>query len=376
MNALEKLLRELIAERGPLSFAEYMELALYHPDFGYYSRPEPQTGFGGHFVTSPEMGPEFGALWAAALEDLWRSCGSPRSFDVVEVGPGEGGLAAGILKAAKGNFAEALVVHLVERSAARTRRQKRSLQDGRLRWHDSLERVPPGVSCVVANEVLDNLPVHVVEKSDGRLLELFVDADDRGLVERHLPLRDPDVLERAEAFDIPEGARVEIAVASEEFARACAGLVARGAVIFIDYGLGPEERTSRPRGTLVSYSAGGSDDLVLNRPGERDITAHADWGAVTASLVAAKMEVAGPVLQRDVLRSLGVAGLDEALKKEHAEALTSGRGGEAVRALARRQVLGALTDPGGLGGLQVLAGVRGVKVPQWLGRGGRRVLLQ
>jgi SAM-dependent MidA family methyltransferase len=372
LNPLEKLIRELIAERGPLSFSDYMELALYHPDLGYYSRPEPQTGFGGHFVTSAELGPEFGALWATALEDLWSACDSPSSFDVVEVGPGEGGLAAGILRAATGDFAEALRLHLVERSSIRAQRQKAALPDERVTWHDSVEGVPGETACVIANEVLDNLPVHVVERSDGLLFEVFVDAGPDGLEEKLLPLKDAALLERAGELDVSEGGRSEIALASEVFTTTCAGLVARGAVFFIDYGLSPEERPSRPRGTLVSYSPGGSDDLVLARPGERDITAHADWGVVAASLASSGLQVVGPVRQRDVLRALGAGALHEKLKEDHVSALSSGRGSDAVKALARRQVLGTLTDPGGLGGLQVLAGFKGVGIPRWLDEAAER----
>ncbi|MDQ3955597.1 MAG: SAM-dependent methyltransferase [Actinomycetota bacterium] len=366
MNPLEGLLRELIDARGPLTFAEYMELALYHPDHGYYSRPDPQTGFGGHFVTSAELGPEFGALWAGALEDLWTACGSPSPFHVVEVGPGEGGLAAGLLAAARGDFADALHLHLVERSPARTKRQRTALGDVRVVWHDSLERVPPGVACVVANEVLDNLPVHVVERAGDDVLEICVDAGNTGLEERLLPPRDHGVLERARRLDLPDGTRAEIGTAAEEFVKACADLVTRGAMFFIDYGLSPEERASRPRGTVVAYSPGSADALVLRQPGERDITAHADWAAVETSLRKAATEVVGPVRQRSFLRALGIGDLDDALKQDHDSALAAGHGVDALRALARRQVLGALMDPGGLGGLQLVAGFKGVGIPKWL----------
>jgi SAM-dependent MidA family methyltransferase len=99
MTIAHKLLVDRIRNEGAVTFADYMALALYHPEHGYYRQPQAHVGWNGHFLTSPEIDPAFGELWARAFEQVWRECGSPESFDVVEPGPGEAGFAAAVLSA-------------------------------------------------------------------------------------------------------------------------------------------------------------------------------------------------------------------------------------------------------------------------------------
>jgi SAM-dependent MidA family methyltransferase len=161
---------------------------------------------------------------------------------------------------------------------------------------------------------------------------------------------------------------MEVPLAAESLARRAGSLLARGAVVLVDYGASAAELAARPTGSLVAYSAAGVDEDVLERPGEKDLTSHANWTSLAVALASAGLTVAGPRSQRDVLLDLGARALADDLKKSHADALAGGRGAEAVRALSRRQALGALTDPGGLGGLEVIAGLAGVAAPAWLGR--------
>jgi len=360
---LEAFLVERIRDRGPLPFAAYMQLVLYHPTHGYYRR-HARTGRGGHFMTSPELDPSFGALWARGFERVWHALGRPGEFHVIEVGPGEGGLAGAALASAGGAFGDALRFDLVERSPSSRERQRDLLAgDPRVSWHAALAEVPHVIAgCLFANEVLDNLPVHLAEIRDGTLVELCVSEVRGRLTIVQLPPSSGEL----EAFigraglPVREGHRYEITLAAESLVSHAARALERGALVFVDYGLESDAYASRPLGTLLAYSPEGADDDVLSRPGQRDVTAHANWTAVRGALERERFEVTGPIPQRVLLRELGADELDERLKTRHADALGRGEGSRAVRALSGRQALGALLDPGGLGGLEVLVGVRGV----------------
>lgn len=365
MTELEEILHARISRDGPLPFGAFMQLALYHPRFGYYSRPAPpRTGWRGHFLTSPELDPAYGELWARAFEKVWAASGSPGSFEVVEVGPGEAAFARAVLSSVDGAFASALRYRLVERVQAVEERQRERLSQFDVAWSASITEVPHAAFGVVfANEVLDNLPVHVVERRDGRILEVCVDSSGGRLVETLRPPAGPELedwLARAGA-EVPEGHRFEVAMASESFVRRCAAAIGTGALFLVDYGAESSELAERPRGTLVAYGAGGPGEDVLARAGEQDVTAHANWTIVRAVCSELGWAVAGPLQQRDVLLDLGARDLDAGLRLAHSEAAAGGRGAEAVRALSRRGALGALLDPGGLGGLGVMIATRGIE---------------
>ncbi|HEX2296508.1 MAG TPA: SAM-dependent methyltransferase [Actinomycetota bacterium] len=364
MNALERALHDRIARDGPLPFGAFMQLALYHPRWGYYSRSgPPRTGWKGHFVTSPELDPAYGSLWATAFEKVWAAAGLPEAFDVVEVGPGEGGFAGSVLSSVAAPFRHALAYRLVERSPEVEERQRTALARFPVSWSASLGEVPPAPCGVVfANEVLDNLPVHLVERRGDSLLEVCVGSSGDRLVETLRPPAGPELedwLARAGAV-VPDGHRFEVAMAAESFVRRCAGAVETGAVVLVDYGAESAELAERPRGTLVAYGEGGPTEDVLARPGEQDVTAHANWTVVRKTFRSLGWRVTGPLPQRDVLLGLGGRALDAGLREEHAAALAEGRGRDAVRALSRRSALGALLDPGGLGGLGVMIATNGI----------------
>ena len=357
MNELERLLHDRIARDGPLPFGAFMQLALYHPRYGYYASGLRRSGWRGHFLTSPELSPAYGSLWARAFEKVWRACGSPESFAVVEVGPGEGGFAHALLSSLEGPFSGAVRYRLVERVPEVVERQAERLESFDVAWSASITEVPgSSFGVVFANEVLDNLPVHLVERRDGELMEVCVESAGGRLVETLRPPAGDELeswLARARA-EVPDGHRFEVAIAAESFVRRCAGAVEAGALVFVDYGDQSAELAERPRGTLVAYGGGGPSDDVLARPGEQDVTAHANWTIVRETCRELGWDPAGPLPQRDVLSKLGAGALDAELRESHGNALAEGRGADAVRALSRRSALGALVDPGGLGGLGVM----------------------
>ncbi|MGH2828233.1 MAG: SAM-dependent methyltransferase [Actinomycetota bacterium] len=365
MTELEALLLERLESSGPVTFAAFQETALYHPELGYYSQDAERSGWGGHFLTSAELDPAFGALWAAAFRRTWESLGNTAEFEIVEIGPGEGGFARAVLDAVSGDFADALSYRLVERLPKLVERQMARLSAfDNVVWSSSIEEVA-GIEagCIFANEVLDNLPVHLVEQRDGALVELFVAAESRELVLRPGPVSDPALLDlvTGATLHLEDGHHVEVGPAAVDFTRAAARAIRRGTVVLVDYGVTWAELGRRPPGgTLLSYSSAGTDEDLLDRPGEKDITSHANWDLVRGALEAEGCSLAGPTPQARVLRELGLGELEDSYAASHRELAAAGRGAEAIRALSRHQALGALADPHGLGGLQVLRGSKGI----------------
>lgn len=360
---MDPLLRQLIARieaEGPIPFAAYMDVALYDSQHGYYALGETRTGRRGDYMTSPELDPAFAALWLQGLEAIWSACGRPDDFCVVELGPGEGTFASALLDCAEGDLAAALRVTLVDPAPEPPSRRNDLLRRDGVRWCSRpAELEPLGAGCVFANEVLDNQPVHVLRRRSEAIEELHVDARNGALVETWLLCSDESLLNRA--GDLPAGARREISPAAEALVTESLRVVRRGACVFVDYGYRQGFADS-----LVAYSSRGVDVPRLDRPGREDITAHVDWQAVARAARAGGAVPCRVSSQRDVLRALGAAAQDDALKKEHGEALGAGNGARAVRALSRRQSLRALLDPSGLGGLDVFVALKGIDEPWFL----------
>jgi SAM-dependent MidA family methyltransferase len=365
VTELERILIERIGRDGPMPFAAFMQLALYHPSHGYYSAG-PRTGWKGDFITSPELDPAYGALWARAFEKVWRAAGRPEGFTIVEVGPGEGGFTAAVLDAIDPGLRASLRYMLVERNPNAQARQRERLHDAaEVVWVPSivdLSTVPAGA--VFANEVLDNAPVHVVEVRDGDLTEVCVTLRDEGLGEELLPPSNPELASFVQrtGVDLVEGARYEVGLGGVSMARRLAAAIDRGAVFFVDYGDTAEGLSQRYGGTLVTYGASGPSAELLTEPGERDITSHANWTAIEQALHEAGMEVRGPIAQAGVLRALGLGAIDDQLRGAHMTALRNKEGVQAVATLSRRQAIRALIDPAGLGGLDVVTGTRGIEL--------------
>lgn len=352
-----------------MPFAAYMQAALYHPQLGYYASGSQRTGWEGDFVTSAELDPAFGELWAEAFEQVWQACGAPASFRVVEIGPGEGGFAQAVLEAATGGFADALSYELVERSPEAEARQRDRLETfERVSWSRSVTEVQPHpAGCVFANEVIDNLPVHLVAMEGGRLREICVELSSGALAEVWLDPTSPELeafLARCEVT-LPEGHLFEIQLAAESLVARATSMHAIGATILVDYGDTAAGLAERPRGSLLCYSSAGVDEQPLEDPGRKDITVHANWTAIVRSLERNGDVAAGPLSQRDVLKKLGLDRLLERLRSAHDAALQEGDGAAALRALSRRQAVAALADPGGLGGFEVVVGTRRIALPDF-----------
>ena len=357
-DALRTLIARRIRDRGPLTVAAFMEMALYHPELGYYARAPRRTGRAGDFYTSVDVGPQFGALLAAQIDEMRRvlaDAGASR-FDLVEVGAGNGQLARDVLDAAASTHPAlyaATRLTLVETSPAARAAHPETLGPHRDRLHASTAALPDRVSgVIVANELLDALPTHAVAMTADGLQEVYVDADGGRFFERAGPPSSPAL---GRYFDrlgsTPEpGWRGEVNLAAVDWMRNASRSLTRGFLVLIDYGHSARELYAghHASGTLTTFqrhlvdAAGADPDrrdgpAWLADPGERDITSHVDFTSIELAARDEGLEVLGFVDQTRFLLGLG------ALDDPAAAADTAG-------ALRRRLALKTLLAPGGLGG--------------------------
>ena len=342
-TVIVRLLRERIRANGPITFAEWMQTALYHPRHGYYRRDRPTVGPGGDFLTSPEVHPIFGAAVACAVADAWEHLGCPDPFRVVEVGPGTGALAESVLRQLDGPPASAASLRLVEQNRFAAARQRDRLEAfGRAEWADDLGRIAPGSAhLIIANELLDALPVHRLIYGEG-WLELRVDWDcDRGFHDAPSALSDPSLAAPLRGVRAVPGQIAEVSPARAEMIGALADLLDAGRMLLFDYGY-PRAGLYAQRhrgGTLATARRHVPGDDPCAHPGEQDLTAHIDLDQVREAALAAGLTPLPVLAQADWLGRLAPRIL-------------------AKGDLAARRALEQLRDPDGLGRIAVMGFTR------------------
>jgi SAM-dependent MidA family methyltransferase len=339
-----------------------MRLALYHPEGGYYATRVP--GSGGDYGTSPSLTPWFGRLVARELNGMWEAMGRPDRFTVVEVGAGRADLAAGVLACAGelGGLGTSLRWRFVEHFEEISQLQRRRL--GALaasaEWSQQLALDPhdrAGCGCVLAHEVLDNFPVHVLEVTEsGDLCEVYVASERGRLVERLGPLSDPALVTAAHAAAsrLPPGHRLEVSVDIEGWVGEAAAAVAGGYLLIVDYGdVEPDLWLRNPRGTIVTYGPDGFGEDPLADPGLRDVTAEVNFSAVERAARRHGFEPQLYCSQRDWLASLGHGELAEGLERAADRATAEGRHTEAMALEADLSELRSLVGRLGYGDIMV-----------------------
>jgi SAM-dependent MidA family methyltransferase len=359
---------DVIRERGPVTVAAFMDLALYHPELGYYARAAQRSGRAGDFFTSVDVGPLFGELLEIQLAEMFGILGSAASahaavaFDLVEAGAGNGRLSADILRAARERdraFYESIRLHLVEASDHARAAQRSTLGDVGERLLSSGPTLPTSFDGVlVANELLDALPVHQVVMGEEGPREIYVGAAGATLRTFEAPPSTPALGEYLTRLgvELQPGWRVEINLRAVEWIRDAARRLRRGFIILIDYGHEARELYSptHAAGTLTTFSGHrsmGSESSAatpawLQSPGEQDITAHVDFTSVCTAAEEEGLQILGFLDQTYFL--LGLIGDDRSAK-----------------ALANRAgALKTLVMPGGLGSThKVLIFGKGVGTP-------------
>lgn len=398
-QALCKAIANLIqtSPQRRITFAEYMDMVLYHPETGYYSTKALKLGKEGDFFTSVHLGADFGELLAVQFFQMWEILEQPAPFSLVEMGAGQGLLALDVLKYIKQqypDFFNALDYVIVEKSSVLREEQQQQLQEFSVRWLN-LEEIPTHsvTGCFFSNELVDALPVHQFVLEEGRLQEIYVTTQEdegekeRGRKGRREGGRDilpdsqtrripdsqtaalsfvevadtPSTTKLEEYFELveinlssyPDGYRSEVNLAALDWLSLVADRLQRGYVLTIDYGY-PASRYYNPmrsQGTLQCYyNHQRHNDPYINI-GQQDITSHVDFTTLERWGERCGLDKVGFTKQALFLMALGLGERIAALS--YTEQAVS-------QLLHRRDVLHQLLDPLGIGGFGVLVQAKGL----------------
>lgn len=282
MPSLPQILREKLAATpaGRLPFAQVMELALYHPEHGYYGAGPRKIGRQGDFFTSVSVGPLFGKLLAMrALQD-WQAFGEPADFTIIEQGAHDGQLAEDVLSA----LGDRPIRYLIVEPNPKYRTVQAERLGDRVQWVESLAQLQSGPKhgFFLCNELPDAFPVHLVRWNGERWEELFVEADGTEAL-RFIPGESScaELIEEMKHLphDLETGHTLEINLAMLAWMRALSLAAFRGTIFIADYGLDAEEfhDSSRAAGTIRRYHQHKMDGHVLEDLGECDLTTHINF---------------------------------------------------------------------------------------------------
>src|SRR5438094_142220 len=286
---LARLANEIEAH-GWISFARYMQLVLHEPGLGYYAAGRAKFGRAGDFVTAPELGKLFGRTLARQL----RQIGGP----VLEIGAGSGALAEALL-------GESPREYLILETSAELRERQRARLGNRVQF---IDRLPPRLAgAVIANEVVDAMPVHAVAWTGRGIMERGVSLRDGKLVWAEKPASG-ELLEEARAIKVPTPYQSEINLAARAWMRTLGERLAEGAIFVIDYGFPRHEyyHPQRATGTLMCHYRHQAHGDPFLHPGEQDVTAHVDFSALADAARAARLEVLGYATQAQFLVNCGI----------------------------------------------------------------------
>ena len=301
-------LRAAIAAKGGwMSFAHYMELALYAPGLGYYSAGARKLGAAGDFITAPELSPLFGHTLARQVSEVLNE----GLEEILEVGAGSGALAAAVLEELERLDALPARYLILELSADLRERSRDTLAARvphlleRVAW---LNQLPPSFSGIVlGNEVLDAMPVHLLHQHAGRLDELGIEFANGAF--RFAPrAAQPALRQAALGMSLPDDYRTEIGLAAQAFMRSLGACLEKGVALFIDYGFPAHEfyHPQRREGTLMCHYRHRAHADPFFLPGLQDITAHVNFSAIAAAAAEGELQLAGYTTQAQFLINCGI----------------------------------------------------------------------
>ena len=312
-DRLSETIRKAIESAGGwIGFARYMELALYAPALGYYVAGAAKLGSDGDFVTAPELSPLFGRTLARQVAEILEQTRG----DMLELGAGSGKMAADVLGELQNIDRLPRRYLILETSPQLVQRQERTLQrrqpvlQDRVEWINDLPANFDGV--VVANEVLDALPAHLVAWRQDGLYERGVSWKD-GFVWSERPLRPGTLHSAAEAIGAEADYVSEIALVAPALVRSLSAMLHKGALLLIDYGFGRREyyHPQRAQGTLMCHYRHRAHGDPFFLPGMQDLTAHVDFTAVAEAGIDAGMNILGYTTQAQFLVNCGITQLLE-----------------------------------------------------------------
>ena len=304
MTGVPQLIEVIRAEMGadgPMTFARFMELALYHPEHGYYASGRAKIGRGGDYFTNVSVGPMFGRLLAAQFAEMWEKLGCPADFTIVEQGANDGVFARDVLEYARDcrpEFFQKLRYAIVEPHPRLLEMQQRSLSDyaSKISWSSSIDIVDSFTGVHFSNELFDALPVRLLVSDGAAWLERCVALSGDSFVFSDAAIFDRALQMAVKEYPIaPAGFTTEIALDSVTTVQAISARLAHGYVVVMDYGLSRTDRLAahRSSGTLQIRATHQQLDSPFVYIGETDITAHVDWTTLAEGAQSAGLEVAG-----------------------------------------------------------------------------------
>jgi SAM-dependent MidA family methyltransferase len=365
-NPLTSIIREAIRQspNGAITLAQYMGLALYHPEHGYYQQSRLAPGRTGDFLTSPEASPYFGLTVARQLIEIWDRLEQPDSWEIREYGAGTGVLAYDILSGIAHDAPEAidgLHYRLVESNPYRREEAMAAMTEAGLadtiEISDPSDSLPAFSGVLVGNEVADAFPAHRLVTRNGALREMYVveQGDGFGWQEGDRSDTASQLTElEALARSLPDGALLDASPAAAVWFERAAGLLERGLALIIDYGYPTEElyAAHRLEGTLRAYHGQQVSDYPFLDPGAYDLTTHVDFSELQQAGTRAGLEPAGFTKQGAFLERLGMGMFLVDLQQEPDVT--------AEDYLAAKAAIIRLVEPGGLGRFGVLGMTRGI----------------
>ena len=319
-SRLSELIRnDIAAQGGWISFARYMELALYAPGLGYYTAGAHKFGEAGDFTTAPELSSLFGRTLARQAAEIMKRS-APH---ILELGAGSGKLAADMLAELEqlGSLPDSYAI--LEVSADLRSRQQIYLREklphlsNRVQWLDKLPEHFSGA--IISNEVLDALPVHLVHWSDSAISERGVSMNGNDFIWREHAITDESLLHAARQISVPDNYVSEICLAARGLINSLANVMEKGTILFIDYGFGAREyyHEQRNKGTLMCHYRHHSHDDPFNLPGLQDITAHVNFTDIAECAIDAGMELQGYTNQAFFLINCGITELLQGTSPEN-----------------------------------------------------------
>ncbi len=286
MDELKKIIIDMIDKGGPITFANFMEAALYYPELGYYCGPKVKIGKKGDFYTATNVSELFGVTIAGKLSSILRDMGAT-STNIIEIGAGTGQLAFDILSELRDeNLFNQLTYFIIEKSPDFIRRQSEMLSDykDKIIWTDTVAlSKEPVEGVIIQNEVIDAFPVHKVVMSKEGLKEIFIDYDSK-LKEIVGEVSNKKLLTYLKDYgsDIVEGQTAEINMAALDWVADMEKILKRGTIVTIDYGGEASEiySQSRMHGTISYYYQHELIEGPFEHLGAEDMTSHVNFSAL------------------------------------------------------------------------------------------------
>ena len=302
---LDEIIINKIKKEGPVSFRDYMEMALYYPSLGYYNSEVNKIGKEGDYYTSPVLSSFFGEMIGKQMEEMWMVL-DKKPFTIVEYGAGTGALCSGILEYLKNNFTlfENLKYVIIEKSESMRKSQEKRFPE-KVKWYNSIKEAGPINGCILSNEVLDNFAVHKVVMKE-KLMEVFIDLDLNEILK-------PAGEELKKYFDeqqitLPVNYTTEVNLQAIDWTKEMALNLNKGFVFTIDYGFNANDlyNEKRNEGTLICYKGHEINTDYYSNIGQQDITAHVNFTALSHWGKKFGLECMGFTTQANFLRSMGL----------------------------------------------------------------------